>query len=90
VWTWEPALIGPTPSAGCSKRSTEVGRPDRGRVTTTASGAVEVYFEIQLQIGGPLKASLVLQDGVLRNAALGTQVVTVQRTDLNVPDMSIR
>ena len=85
VWTWEPAPF------GCSKRSSDVRRPDGAKVTTLAtSGAVEVQFQIQLQIRGPLVVGLVLQDRVLRNPALGTQVATEQRSDLGVPDMSVR
>ena len=86
VWTWEPA------GEDCSRRSTGPGilRADQARVTATASGAVEVHFQIQLQVRGPLDVNLVLQDGVLRNAALGTQAATALRSDLNVPDRSLR
>jgi hypothetical protein len=97
VWTWEPGLVGTTsqssPNHGyasdCSRRSTgpTVLRADQPRVTAFPTlDAVEVHFEIQLQVGGPRKVSLVLQNGVLRNEATGTQVAIVHRSDLNVPD----
>jgi len=40
---------------------------------------------MQLMLGGPLDVSLVLQDGVLRNPALGTQAATKPRRDLDIP-----
>jgi hypothetical protein len=101
VWKWEPGLAGSTPNlssptpqylSDCSKTSNgpNVLRADQARVTATASGAVEVRFQMQLIVGGPLDVDLVLQDGVLRNPALGTHVATGHRSDLNVPDMSVR
>lgn len=83
VWTWEPA------PSGCAKRSSDVRRPDRAKVTTIpSSGAVEVHFQIQLQVGGPLEVGLTLQDAVLGSMALGAQVATEYRSDLNVPDLA--
>jgi len=100
VWWWEPGLAGTTspssPNHGyasdCSRRSTgpSILRADQARVTATASGAVEVHFQIQLQVDGPLDVNLVLQDGVLRNPALGTHVATGHRSDLNVPEWPVR
>lgn len=84
VFTWEPA------PSGCSRRSTDVSRPDKASVTTGSDGRLEVRYEMQLMVGGPLQVRLVLQAATLKNLSTGNSVSTVKRTDLNVPDMSIR
>lgn len=82
VWWWEPGR-------GCTSRSTgpDVFRAHRAVVTTTSSGGVEVYFQMQL-MRGPRDVRLVLQDGALRDTSSGVTVKTEQRKDLKVPDLA--
>jgi hypothetical protein len=82
VWWWEP---GPS---GCSTRTTgptvfrahlaTVGKP-------SASGAIDVGFQVPLMVGPPRDVRLVLHDNGMREVASGTQVSTERRSNLDIP-----
>ena len=79
IWWWDP---GPS---GCGTQiNTAVMRAHFPQVTKAASGAVELTFQMAL-MSGPRDTRLVLEDGVLREAASGQQVPTARRDDLNIP-----
>jgi hypothetical protein len=81
VWWWHPGR------SGCASRSTgpTVIDAEDATVASTASGAVEVRFQLQLMVGGPRQVRLILQDGVLRDLDSGEHVSTVSRRDRNIP-----
>jgi hypothetical protein len=89
VWWWEPG------ASGCSTRSTGPGvfKGENASVSpSTDSGATDILFRLQL-ITGPdstapsfLDVRLVLKGSHMRVVATGTEVPTVRRTNLDVPE----
>jgi hypothetical protein len=80
IWWWDP---GPS---GCATQINEgVMRAHYARVTTVASGVVELAFQMALMRGGPRDTRLVLQDGALSEPSSGQRVSITRRDNLDVP-----
>ena len=87
VWWWEPG------KTGCSSRSIGPTVMTAEASTVTVTGrAIDVRFRIQLITGadwvGPTykEVAMVIEDGRARVPATGSDVPTVQRNDLEVPE----
>lgn len=87
VWWWEPG------ATGCSSRSTgpTVFRAEAAAVSTSGN-ATDARFRVQLITGpgvpgpGYQEVRLVIDAGRLRVPATGADVLTVRRTDLELPE----
>jgi len=54
------------------------------------SGAIDVYFQLQVMVSGPRDVGRVIQDGAMQVARSGQRVPTKRRNDLELSEQPPR